>query len=387
MPKNKAMYPRNPFLITEEYISEEYFCDREAESEILKGNIVNGRNTVLISPRRMGKTGLIAHVLADREISDNYITFSIDLFATTSMQEMILLLSNEIVDRMKKREDKYLEKFVSVVKSLRPGVKMNPATGELEFSLSLGEIVQPTMSLKEIFECLDNTPFPCIVAIDEFQQIAEYKDSNAIALLRTFVQKCRNCSFIFAGSKRRMMEKLFNSPSEPFYQSCSPLYLDVIDRKKYCRFAETLFAKSGKAISDTCFNAIYDCFDGHTWYVQRLLNELFAMTEKGETADDDMFRYALEHVIRLGGKTFEEQFTSYPAAQKELLIAIAKEKNANGITSIAFVKKHALKSPSTVQSAARALYEKEVITKSGQEFQINNKLFGMWLSNVFGRNI
>lgn len=381
------MHPHNPFLITEEYISEEYFCDRERESEILKGNIMNGRNTVMISPRRMGKTGLIAHVLADKEISGDYMTFSIDLFATTTLQEMILLLSNEILGRMKSREERFLEKFISVVKSLRPGVKMNPTTGGLEFNLSLGEIVQPAISLKEIFECLDDSPIPCIVAIDEFQQIAEYKETNVPALLRTYVQKCRNCSFIFAGSKRRMMEKLFNNPSEPFYQSCTPLYLDVIDRDKYNAFAGAHFANSGKAISDSCFNAVYDCFNGHTWYVQRLLNELFAMTDKGETADKAMFDDALDHVIRLGAKAYEEQFVSYPEAQKELLIAIAKDKEAEGITSVAFVKRHALKSPSTVQSAARALYEKEVITKTGQGFQINNKLFGMWLSNVFGRRI
>ena len=79
----------------------------------------------------------------------------------------------------------------------------------------------------------------------------------------------------------------------------------------------------------------------------------------------------------------EEQLVSYSDAQNELLIAIAKDKEAEGITSVAFVKRHALKSP----SAARALYEKEVITKTGQGFQINNKLFGMWLSNVFGRRI
>ena len=375
----------NPFIITEDYLAPEYFCDREFERPVLQSNIINGRNTVLISPRRMGKSGLIAHVIREKSIAEAYTTFTLDLFPTSCLAEMILLLSNEIVGKMKSREERFLDHFVAVVKSLRPGVKMNPVSGELEFNLSLGEILRPQESLEEIFRYLDENPKPCIVAIDEFQQIAKYPEKNVTALLRSHVQKCRNARFIFAGSNRRMMDILFNSPSEPFYMSCSPLYLDAIDKGKYWVFAKGHFEDADRIIDKECFDNLYDKFEGHTWYVQRILNELYerAKSSRDMITSDDASE-AIDYVVKLNGKAFEDQFRSYPEAQKALLIAIAKEGKADSINSIAFSRKHSLKSPSTVQSAARTLYEKEVITKAGTSYRINNRFFSIWLDNLYG---
>ena len=374
----------NPFIITEDYVAPEYFCDREFETSVLRSNILNGRNTVLISPRRMGKSGLIAHVIREQSLAEAYSTFTLDLFPTTSLAEMILLLSNEIVGKMKSKDERFLARFVSVVKSLRPGVKMNPVSGELEFNLSLGEIIRPQESLEEIFRYLNESPKPCIVALDEFQQIAEYPEKNVTALLRSHVQKCTNARFIFAGSSRRMMDKLFNSPSEPFYMSCSPLFLDVIDREKYWEFTEKHFEEAGITISRECFDIVYTMFEGHTWYVQRILNELFERAQNSLLITPDVISETVDYVVKLNRKAFEDQFRAYSETQKALLIAIAKERHAEGITSIAFVRKHSLKSPSTVQSAARQLYEKEVITKNDMSYSITNRFFAIWLSNVYG---
>lgn len=374
---------RNPFIITEEYLDAEYFCDREFESSVLRSNIINGRNTVLISPRRMGKSGLISHVIHQQDIADEYKIFSVDLFPTSTFTEMILLLSNEIVGRMKTHERLFADRFMSVVKSLRPGMKMNPINGELEFNLSLGEIMDPKTSLEEIFQYLQESPEPCIVAVDEFQQIADYPETNVVALLRSHVQKCTNCRFIFAGSSRRMMEKLFNSPSEPFYMSCSPLYLDVIDKDKYMDFAFHHFKNGGKSITKECFSAIYDRFEGHTWYVQRLLNETYEHAEKGSVVDVMDYSRNLDYVIRLYGKSFEEQIQTYSEAQKALLIAIAKEGKVSGVTSMAFVRKHSLKSPSTVQSAIRPLLEREIITREDGKFSITNRFFSIWINRRY----
>ena len=100
-----------------------------------------------------------------------------------------------------------------------------------------------------------------------------------------------------------------------------------------------------------------------------------------------MFGEVLEYVVKLSGKTFEEQFVMYSESQKALLIAIAKEGRASSMTSVAFVRRHALKSPSTVQSAARALYDNEVITREGDEYRITNRLFSFWLAGRYGNGI
>lgn len=377
------MLQPNPFIITADYYGPEYFCDRQAETEALESNIANGRNTVLISSRRMGKSGLIAHVFNREFVESNFKTFSIDLYPTSSLAEMILLLAKEITGPLKTKGQSLLESFLGIVKSLRPGFKVDPVTGQFVFDLSLGEIVKPVDSLKEIFQYLEGSEVPCLVSMDEFQQIAEYPDNNVLELLRTYVQKCKHTWFIFAGSDRRMMEKLFNNPSEPFYMSCSPLYLDAIQYENYLAFARHHFEAAGKSLQEESFKQVYELFDGHTWYVQRLMNEMFAWTKPGEVADAQMASDALTFVIKTYARTFQEQMSSYPEAQKQLLIAIAKDGQAQQVTSIAFCKKHSMKSPSTVQSALRVLHDKGFVRKDGTTYSVTNRLFGIWLAMAY----
>lgn len=377
------MLQPNPFIITADYYGPEYFCDRQAETEALESNIANGRNTVLISSRRMGKSGLIAHVFNRAFVKSNFKTFSIDLYPTSSLAELILLLAKEITGPLKSKGQSLLESFLGIVKSLRPGFKVDPVTGQFVFDLSLGEIVKPVDSLKEIFQYLEGSEVPCLVSMDEFQQIAEYPDNNVLELLRTYVQKCKHTWFIFAGSDRRMMEKLFNNPSEPFYMSCSPLYLDAIQYENYLAFARHHFEAAGKSLQEESFKQVYELFDGHTWYVQRLMNEMFAWTKPGEVADAQMASDALTFVIKTYARTFQEQMSSYPEAQKQLLIAIAKDGQAQQVTSVAFCKKHSMKSPSTVQSALRVLHDKGIVRKDGTTYSVTNRLFGIWLAMVY----
>lgn len=374
----------NPFIITSEYLGSEFFCDRDFETKVLMENIRNGRNTVLISARRMGKSGLIAHTFAQPAIRDNYRCFSVDLFSTTCLSEMVFLLAREIIGPLKGLGQKALEGFWTVVKSLRPGFKMDAVSGQIVFDLALGEIQRPHDSLKEIFQYLEGSTIPCVVAMDEFQQIAEYPEGTVLELLRGHVQKCKHTWFVFAGSKRRMMEKLFNSPSEPFYMSCSPLYLEAINRDAYRAFASRHFAKAEKQISHEAFSSVYDLFEGHTWYVQRLLNELFAWTQPGDAVTEDMVPSILKYLLKLSARAFQEQLSTMAESQKQLLIAVAKEGKARGVTSIAFCKKHALKSPSSIQSALRALYDKEVLTREGQTYSVTNRLFALWLRSEYG---
>ena len=377
------MLQPNPFIITADYYGPEYFCDRQAETEALESNIANGRNTVLISSRRMGKSGLIAHVFNRAFVKSNFKTFSIDLYPTSSLAELILLLAKEITGPLKSKGQSLLESFLGIVKSLRPGFKLDPVTGQFVFDLSLGEIVKPVDSLKEIFQYLEGSEVPCLVSMDEFQQIAEYPDNNVLELLRTYVQKCKHTWFIFAGSDRRMMEKLFNNPSEPFYMSCSPLYLDAIQYENYLAFARHHFEAAGKSLQEKSFKQVYELFDGHTWYVQRLMNEMFAWTKPGEVADAQMASDALTFVIKTYARTFQEQMSSYPEAQKQLLIAIAKDGQAQQVTSVAFCKKHSMKSPSTVQSALRVLHDKGIVRKDGTSYSVTNRLLGIWLAKEY----
>ena len=373
--------PENPFLISGRYVSETYFCDREVETRELVSNISNWRNTVLSSPRRMGKSGLIEHTFAQSEIASRYETFYVDIYATSSLDDLVLLLGKDITSRLQSRGSKLLERFFAAVSSIKAMLSADSITGMPSLELSLGDTVSSQKTLEQIFGFLEASEKPCVLAIDEFQQIADYPDGKKIiAAIRTMVQSCKQTRFIFAGSNRRMMGTLFNSPSEPFFMSCSPISLAAIDKTRYREFAMQHFSNRHKTLSRDCFDFVYDYFAGHTWYVQYVLNRLFEMTPESATADRELVGEAVEYILGVFNVTYQNLLANFSEKQRSLLIAIAKERSVTGILSASFVKKYRLASSSSVQGALKALLDNETIVRDGETYYIDNRFFSIWLS-------
>ena len=135
----------------------------------------------------------------------------------------------------------------------------------------------------EIFKYLEEADNPCILAIDEFQQIGNYEEKNTEAMLRTLVQRSTNTSFIFSGSKRHLMANMFNSPSKPFYQRCMTMGLNPIPLSTYTDFAVSLFEDYGKHLDRELVSTVYNMYKGCTWFVQMIMNELFSLTPASAT--------------------------------------------------------------------------------------------------------
>lgn len=365
----------NPF-ITSGYISADYFCDREAESKQLIREIVNGNNLAIISTRRMGKTGLIQHCFHSKELSKEYYTFFVDIYATKSLRDFIFSLSKVILESLKPFGKKAVEIFINSVLSLQAGISYD-FTGTPSFNIQLGDIQNSMATLEEIFKYLAKADKPCIVAVDEFQQITNYSEKNVEALLRTHIQHCNNAQFIFAGSQRHTMGNMFLSASRPFYQSVSMMHLESIAIEKYIDFARNHFKKADRRITPETIRIVYD------WYVQKTLNVLFAFTPVGATCDESMVEPAIASVVDSYRFNYQETLFRLPERQKELLVAIAKEGNAKSITSGEFVKRYSLTSPSSVQAAVKGLLEKDFITLFNGSYSIYDKLFEIWLRESY----
>lgn len=374
---------KNPF-ITGGYVSEEYFCDRERESKEVIRTLTNGNNLAIISPRRMGKTGLIQHCFHKEEIRDSYTTFFIDIYATDSLKAFVYLLGKEIFENLKPKGKQFVEVFFSMISSLRPAFKLDSTTGAPTFDIGLGEIHQPDFTLEEIFKYMEAADKPCIVAIDEFQQIGQYPEANIEAVLRTYIQKCTNTSFLFAGSQRHLMQNIFFTSSRPFYQSVSFLQLEAINEEEYIRFVRHHFADNQKEISEELVSRIYQLFEGHTWYIQNILNELFSITDENEICTLTMAQEAIENKIESYKPLYQTTLSLLPERQKEMLYAIAKEGKATAVTSGSFIKKHGLLSQSSVQTAVKQLFDKEIITSDNNVYWVYDRFFGLWLANLYG---
>ncbi len=374
---------RNPFVISG-YVSPEYFCDRTVEGTELFLSMLNGRNMAVISPRRMGKTGLIEHCFYMSEIKRDYYAYFIDIYATGSLKEFVFILGKQIFETHKSKGRKFLDKFFNTISSLRPAFKLDPVTGAPTFDIGIGDIRQPEYSLEQIFAYLESADKSCIVAIDEFQQIAKYPEKNMEAILRTHIQKCKNTTFVFAGSQRHMMLNIFFSASRPFYQSVSLLNLEAIPIDEYTAFAQKHFKKAGKTIPKELVIRIYDLFEGHTWYVQSIFNRLFTMLSDGEEATLTLANQCLHMTVNSYATICQGMLTLLSERQKEMLYAIAKEGKASEITSASFIQKHGLNSASSAQTAAKQLLEKEILTREGNTYMVYDRFMGLWLTEVYG---
>ena len=368
----------NPFVVSGK-IPPDYFCDRIEESKQLEKSLCNQMNVVLTSSRRMGKTSLVDFVFDKPEISDNYITVSIDILHTTTFREFILAFGTAVFDCVATRSEKWRKQFVTFLKSLGASFGYDAISNLPTFDIKIGDVQQPEYTLKEIFNYLESVDKRCLIVIDEFQQITHYPEKNVEALLRTHIQKLSNSNFVFSGSQRRLMEEMFFSSKRPFYQSAKSIRLEPIEKDIYLDFAMKNFNNAGKKIDKEAFAHIYETFQGVTLYIQRILKDAFAETAQGETCDIETAKRLIEEYIDENDSRLREQLAFITEAQKELLYAIHEARQASGITSMTFTKKYRLRSPSSSQSAAIKLLEYDMITRKEKYYSISDPLMSLWL--------
>lgn len=369
---------KNPFL-TYGYNGPEYFCDRVEETKRLTSLLVNGNHVALMSPRRMGKTGLIRHCFAQKELQNGYYLFIVDIYATKSLAELTYELGRAILSVLKSKERKAWERFIQVVGSLRTGITLD-AMGLPSWNLEIGDVQSPKTSLDEIFQYLKSADKPCLVAIDEFQTIMDYPEQNVEALLRTYIQECNNAWFVFSGSKRHMMGEMFSSPARPFYQSASTMSLKPISLDAYASFISSHFEQAGKQIALEAIRYVYDKFEGTTWYIQKICNELYTMAEPGITCDTKDVDVAINNAVEEKDDTYQDLMTRLTAKQKALLLALAHSGKDIQLTSGEFIKKYHLTSASAVQRSLLALQEKDIVTSSNGKYYIYDYFLYYWLN-------
>ena len=374
---------KNPFIVNGDIIPE-YFCDRQKESENLTRFITSGNNVVLISPRRMGKTALIQYCFSHPEIKNNYLTFYIDILSTSSLREFILLFGRAVYSRLQPLGIKILTRFVAAMSSIAGSFGFDPVSGMPSFDLQLGDIRNPEYTLEEIFNYLSSSETPCIVAIDEFQQIARYPEKNVEALLRSRIQHMANSHFIFAGSERHMLAEMFLNSSSPFYLSAITMELRAIPLEVYRNFAVRLFSESGRELDPDAVNELYSLFDGVTLYLQRTMNFAFTSTHKGSRCDIDSIRDAVLLQLNSNDTFYREFLSNLSTSQKSLLVAIARTPGVSGIMSSDFITTHNLGSASSVQNSSKRLLNADLISRVGDIYTVSDPLFRIWICSQYG---
>lgn len=355
-----------------------HFTDRELETKRLKLNFENGVNSILISPRRMGKTSLVKNVIS--QIDDTRIkVVYMDIYKCRTEYEFYEKYASTIIQSTADKVDNMIETAKEFIMSIVPKVIYSPEPST-EFALSLG--INPLSNTPE--EIL-NLPerialkrgIDIVVCIDEFQQIGEMPDTLTVQkALRSVWQHHKHTCYCLFGCKQHMMKNLFQSRKMPFYQFGDMFFIKRIPTEKWVPFIVSRFAESGKTISTELAHIICDTVDNYSSYVQQLAWNVFAVSNEVITEQDIKDGY--EATMAQSVSLFVEQTANLTSYQLNLIRAICQgyhqEFGSKEVTS-----RFELGTKSNLPKLKKALVEREIIeiSETGSCY-IADPLFEHW---------
>lgn len=374
---------KNPFVLGHK-IERPYFCDREEEERSLVSAITNGRNVVLISPRRMGKTSLIHIAMNDsEEIRQEYLTVFLDILQTGTLSEFTYLLGKAVFNSLRITGATRLRGFLAALKSLKGSFGFDPMSGTPTFNVQLGDIHNPEYTLEEIFTYVEQSDRPVVIAIDEFQQITRYPEKNVEAILRSHIQRMGNATFIFAGSERHILQEMFISSKRPFYNSAELMHLGPIPEETYAEFAHHLFSEHRRVIDRESIRKVFRLFDGNTFYMQRTMNGAFASTPEGGDCTDDTIVKTIHVMLASNEVMYREILSNVNVSSRQTLYALAADRMVCSPMSGAFLKRHGLSSASVVQNALKTLTRAGFISRSEQGYYLTDPLLRIFINSLY----
>lgn len=362
-------------------VRNENFTDRVKESHLLKMNFENGMNTIIISPRRMGKTSLVNKV--SNSITDENITVvHMDIYDCRSEYDFL----NRFASTILKATAGHIDKVASTVKEFLtrvvPTLHFSPEP-LTDFSISLG-ITPANYSPEEILNLPETIAQKqgkhIVICIDEFQQVGDFPDTiNVQKRMRGAWQHHQNVSYCMYGSKKHMMMNIFQSQRMPFYKFGQTIYLDKIPKEDWCKYIKERFESKGKIISHTFAERICDEVECYSTYVQELAWTIFVETEKEVT--EETFNEGVRMLLQNNTAFFQNQIVTLTTYQMNMLRAICNDVTTD-FGSKKIIDTYNLGSKSNISRLKSTLEDKELIETSNGVTTICDPVFKLWFRRV-----
>lgn len=355
------------------------FTDRKEETNRLKMNFLYGVNTILISPRRMGKTSLVEKVCSLVE-SDTLKIAKIDAFGCRSENDFINAFATAVVRATSSKWEEWMENAKTFLSRFIPKISIgqDPLT---DFSIALeynraNTVTEDILQLPETIA--KQKGIKIVICIDEFQQIADFPDSITFQKkLRSVWQLQSNVSYCLYGSKKHMMEKMFQSQSHPFYRFGDLFYLDKISETDWVEYICDRFRVTGKEISRELASEICTVTDRYSSYVQQLAWLVWLRTDKHATKED--VEFGIERMLDACEPLFIQQTESLSAYQMNFLRALANGVHT-GFTRSEILDTYQLGTAANISRLKKALTEKDLIMMTApKKLEISDPILALWL--------
>jgi hypothetical protein len=361
----------------------DYFTDREKEIRQLKQNFLSGTNTILISPRRWGKSSLVIKAADEIMAQKKDIKIvQLDLFNLRTEEEFYKSLSEKLLLTVSNKLEEVIANTQKFMKQWVPKITFSPdAQQEISFGLNWQEIKkQPD----EILELAENVAaekgIKIIICIDEFQNISYFDEPLAFQKkLRSHWQTHQNVSYCLYGSKRHMLMDVFTSPSMPFYKFGNLMFLEKIPTAYWTDFIQKQFKTTGKKIGKEQASRIATLVCDHPYYVQQLAQLCWLRSEKETT--DQIIDEALESLVLQLSLLFQNLTEGLSAVQLNFLKAVID--GVKMFTSRNTIEKYRLRSSANVNRIKKTLIQKEIIDDQGGKIEILDPVFTLWLKEYY----
>lgn len=364
-------------------VSVQSFTNREAESEKLQSNLLNGINTTIISPRRWGKSSLVEKVISDiNKKNKKTKTLIIDLFSVSSEEEFLELFAREVIKASSSKWEEWMSSGKDFFKKIIPKLSLgiDPVN---DFSLSfdwqeLKKNSDEILNLPEVIAQKKGIKF--IICLDEFQNISSFNNYLVFEKkLRACWQRQKSVTYCLYGSKRQMMTDIFNNSAKPFYRFGDIMLLQKIQTSKWVTFICKSFTSTNKKIDEQTALIIPQIMKNHSWYVQQLAHYTWNITNKKATTTE--IQKALNELINANTPLYQKETESISHTQLNLLKAVAK--NETQFTSAPVMSKHQLGTPRNVSKNKTILINNDIIHEINNKYEFVDPAFELWFKKQF----
>lgn len=357
------------------------FTDREREMAELKSDAMNGQDVVLFAPRRYGKSSLVWRV-SQELVAERALVAHVNLMTTPTLTQFAEKLAQTIHEDIASplfRAKERLRVFQGL--RIRPTVTVDPEDGSLSFSFDSSPRVEDIRAtLERLLELpgqlAGERKRQVVLILDEFQEVVEI-DATLPRLMRSVFQQQPEVAHLYLGSKRHMMQRIFNNENEPFWRSAKQMELDVIEPKPFAEYIAHQFKRTSRTVAADAIEAVLDTTHGHPYATQELCYFLWQDTPAGTEASTQQVQEAIARVLNSEHAHFSLVWESASIHQRLLLKALAAEPGRP--LSADYRRRHSLPGASSVQRALGALERAELVGRRGSEAWINEPFLARWL--------
>ena len=364
--------------------SEASFVNRDDEIRRLAVNFRSGIHTIMISPRRWGKSSLVLET-ARRMKTEKKIRFClIDLFSIHNEQEFYEAFCREAIKATSNKAEDWMKAGREFFKSILPrfSVGVDPQN---DFSVSF-DWKQAEQHRNEILQMSEDIArkkgIRLVICIDEFQNIKSFRDSEKIEKnLRAIWQHHKSVSYCLYGSKRHMMTDIFDSPSRAFYRFGDMFFLQKISKAHWEKFIVEKFLSTGKSIAHELATKIAETMNNHSYYVQQLAHLVWMHTPKKAT--EETFQFALNELMNFNALFYQTIIENLSNTQINFLNAVIK--GVEKFTSVDAMRSYQLGTPRNVSKSRAALENADIIDMSNGKVSMLDPAFELWLRRKYFR--